>query len=224
MKDNKVVKAGRELPLEESVEAFIDAFVTSGALSAIPVTGTVLGVFKAFRTYKSEKLKAKLKEFLNETSSLQRDEIGTFLLENKKDEDPLLVEHLLELVEQAESTQKAMIIGVLFRRLVRGKITRGQFTDQVRFTNQIFIIDLFHFMHGYHNQAILQDGLGDILTNHRVCKRTMKIAYMDKNFLSQEKVQYIDVSYELTEVGKVFLRSLHEAYKDRINPERQLVD
>lgn len=224
MKNNKIIKASKELPLEDAAEAFIDAFVTSGALSELPVVGTVVGVFKAFRTYKSESLKSKLKKFLNETDGLSKVEIDNFVSENARDEVPLLVEHLLELVEQAESEQKAMVVGVLFRRLVKGKISRGQFTDQVRFTNQIYIMDLFNFMHGYHNQAILQDGLGDILVNHKICKRVVELASRDKSLLSKEKVQYISVTFEITGLGRSFLVSIHEAYKDKINSERLLTD
>lgn len=36
MKDNKIIKASKELPLDDAVEAFVDTFVTSGALSELP--------------------------------------------------------------------------------------------------------------------------------------------------------------------------------------------
>ncbi|MBN3968787.1 hypothetical protein IMW75_26425 [Pseudomonas gregormendelii] len=61
MKDRKIIKAGKELPLEETVEALVDTFVTSGALSAFPITGSAIGIFKAIRSYKAEKLETKLK-------------------------------------------------------------------------------------------------------------------------------------------------------------------
>ncbi|MEW5713891.1 hypothetical protein AB1462_16215 [Pseudomonas sp. SB113] len=223
MKGDKIVKAAKELPLEATAEAFIDALVSNDSFRDIPVVGGVLGVFKAYKTYKNESFKARLKEFLDEAGGLSKDEIEYFLVEGASSENPVLVEHLIELVERADSEQKAKIIGVLFRRLVKGKISRSEFFDQVRFTNQIYLMDIFFFMHGYHNQAVLQDGLGDLLANHRICKRTVELAYRDQNLLKMEKEQYINVKFEITGVGRGFLLSLHEAYRDKIK-EHLLTD
>src|SRR5450830_1192205 len=103
MKDKKIIKAGKELPLEDAVEAFVDTFVTSGALSAFPITGTAIGFFKAFRSYKTEKFKAKLKGFIEGADNLKQEELAKFIAMRDPKDDPLLSEHLLELIEQAES-------------------------------------------------------------------------------------------------------------------------
>lgn len=224
MKDKKIIKAGKELPLKDAVEAFVDTFVTSGALSAFPITGSAIGFFKAFKNYKTDKFKSKLKGFIEGADDLNQEELAKFITTRDPKDDPLLSEHLLELIEQAESEQKAKIIGVIFRRLVRQNISRDQFRDQVRFVNQIYIIDLFTFMHGYHNPYILEDGLGDILVNHRICKRSVSFAKREKQFLKQEAEQYIKVSYEITVVGNEFLKSLHDAYKDKIEQKYILED
>lgn len=224
MKDNKIIKASKELPLDDAVEAFVDTFVTSGALSELPIAGSAIGIFKAFKSYKTEKLKEKLKGFIEGADDLKQEEVSRFIAARDPKDDPLLSEHLLELIEQAESEQKAKMIGVTFRRLVRNKITRGQFSDQVRFINKIYIIDLFKFMHGYHNPNIFDDGLGDILINHRICKRSVSLASRNKNFLSGEKEQYIKVSYELTGIGNLFLKTLHDAYRDKIEQQYLLLD
>lgn len=216
MKDNKIVRAAKELPLEDAAEAFIDALVTTDVLKDLPVVGGVLGIFKAFKKYKNESFKARLVKFLDETGELSRKEIEFFLEASAKGDNPILIEHLIELIERADSEEKAKIIGVIFRRLVKGKISRDQFTDQVRFANQIYLIDIFHFMHGYHNQATLQDGLGDLLSNHRICKRTVELAYRDTNLLKLEREQYILVQFKITSIGMGFLLSLHEAYQDSI--------
>ncbi|MBN3968648.1 hypothetical protein IMW75_25680 [Pseudomonas gregormendelii] len=162
--------------------------------------------------------------FIEGADDLKKEEVANFIATRAPEDDPLLSEHLLELIEQAESEQKAKIIGVLFRRLVRSKISRDQFTDQVRFVNKIYIMDLFNFMHGYHNHYILEDGLGDILVNYRICKRTVSLASQQKNLLKQETEQYIKVSYEITGVGNKFLKSLHDAYTDMIDQKHMLED
>lgn len=224
MKDSKIIKAGKELPLNDAVEAFIDTFVTSGALGALPITGSALGIFKAYQVFKTEKLKQKLQSFIDGTADLKKEEVDKFMTDTDPDHQPLLSEQLLELIEQSESEQKAMIIGVIFRRLVRKRITRGEFEDQVRFINKIYIIDIFHFMHGYHNPNILENGLGDILTGHRICKRSISLATINKMSLMQEKEASIKVSYEITGIGMSFLKSLHDAYRDIINNEQLMTD
>lgn len=224
MKDSKIVKASKELPLEDAAEAFIDTFVTNEAFGELPIVGSAIGIFKAFRTYKKEKLKEKLKGFIEGTDDLKQEEISRFIAARDPKDDPLLSEHLLELIEQAESEQKAKMIGVTFRRLVRSKINRSQFADQVRFINNIYIIDIFKFMHGYHNPCIFDDGLGDILVNHRICKRSVTLASRDKNLLSQEKEQYIKITYEITGIGNAFLKTLHDAYKEKIEKKNLLED
>ncbi|PHX42529.1 hypothetical protein AO263_16585 [Pseudomonas sp. NZIPFR-PS5] len=225
MKDSKIIKAGKELPLNDVVEAFIDTFVTSGALSALPITGTAVGLVKAYRGFKTQKLKQKLRGFIEGTGDLKQEEVAKFIAATDPEDDPLLVEHLLELIEQAESEQKAKIIGVIFRRLVREKISRDQFADQVRCVSKIYILDLFHFMHGYHNPYIFEDGLGDILVGYRICKRTVSLTTKSKIFLSpQETEPYIKVSYEITGIGNAFLKSLHDAYSDKIDGKHLLTD
>lgn len=224
MTDIKIIKASKELPLDDAVEAFIDTFVTNGALGELPIAGSAIGIFKAFRAYKTQKLKEKLKGFVEGADDLTQEEISAFVAARDPKDDPLLSEHLLELIEQAESEQKAKIVGVIFRRLVRNKISRSQFADQVRFISQIYIIDLFTFMHGYHNPYIFEEGLGDVLVNHRICKRNVILASRDKNLLNLEKEQYIKVSYELTGVGDALLKTLHDAYKDKIEQKNLLAD
>ena len=125
MKDIKIVKASKELPLEDAVEAFIDTFVTNEAFGELPIAGSAIGIFKAFRTYKKEKLKEKLKGFIEGTDDLKQGEISKFIAARDPKDDPLLSEHLLELIEHAESEQKAKMIGVTFRRLVRNNINRS---------------------------------------------------------------------------------------------------
>jgi len=224
MKDIKIVKASKELPLEDAVEAFIDTFVTNEAFGELPIAGSAIGIFKAFRTYKKERLKEKLKGFIEGTDDLKQGEISKFIAARDPKDDPLLSEHLLELIEHAESEQKAKMIGVTFRRLVRDKINRSQFADQVRFINSMYIIDIFTFMHGYHNPYIFDDGLGDILVNYRICKRSVNLASRDRNLLSQEKEQYVKIAYEITGIGNAFLKTLHDAYKDKIEKKNLLED
>lgn len=213
-----------DVPVGDYAEALIDAFVESDMLKEIPIVSTVFGMSKAYRKFKDARFKQKIKEFCESAGTYSDAEMKEFSLmlekEGKKDE---LVVELIEFVEKVDSEQKAKILGGVFRRLVKKEITLAQFHDQIRITNTMMLMDIFHFMHGYHNDYLLQDGLGDILLVFRMSKREISLASRSKSMVSSEMVQYIKTSFVLTGVGECYLESLHQVYRDKIQPEHLFV-
>lgn len=224
MKDTKissiVKRSGENLPLADYAETLIDAFMENELAKAIPIVGSGVALLKTYRQYKEAKFLKKVEEFYNGAGEFSEAEFKAFDEKLEKDgKKEQFVNELIEIIERAESEEKSKIIGGVFRRLIKAEIGYDVFEDQVRYTNVMALRDIHIFMHGYHNHYILEDGLGDVLFSNRMSKRTIEIATKTTNVLAGETSQYIKTSYVLTEVGKLYLETLHQVYKEKITPE-----
>jgi hypothetical protein len=214
-----VSEIAENVPVVDYAELLIDAFVESDALGDIPIVSTIFGVSKVYRKAKELRFKRRVEKFHSAAGSFTEDEMREFAAqldkEGKKEE---FIIELIEIVERADSEQKSRIIGGVFRRLVKKEITLSQFDDQVKVTQTMMLMDIFHFMHGYHNSNILEDGLGDILLVLRLTKKEISLATRTSNIMRGEKEQYIKTIFTFTGNGLAYLMTLHQVYKDTIQP------
>lgn len=216
--------AVRNLPLADYAETLLDACVENEVLKQIPVVSTGVATIKTYIQFKEGKFRNKVEAFVESAGSFSSEEWAAFseTLE-KEDKKEQFVNVLLELIEKADSEEKAKVLGGIFRRLVKEEIGYPQFEDQVRFTNDMQTINIHFFMHSYHNQHVLENSLGDILVNQRIAKRKIELATKTVNIAAQKQEQYIKVSYEITAIGLAYLTSLHQVYKEKIEPEHLYV-
>ncbi|WP_040269159.1 hypothetical protein [Pseudomonas rhodesiae] len=217
---SKVKKTAEDFHLAEYIEAMADAATDNEIFKAIPVVSTATAVVKTFLQYKENKFKKKVEAFSKAAGSFTDEEWKSFsetLDEEGKEED--FVSELLDIIDRVDEEQKAKIIGGIFRRVVKREISYAQFEDQVRATTGLQVINIHIFMHGYHNEYILEDTLGDVMAAQRVLKRKIEMATRTINIAAQKQEQYIRVSYSLTEFGSAYLTTLHQVYKDKIDPE-----
>jgi hypothetical protein len=215
-----VSKAARKFPFGDYAEALLDSCVESEVLKEIPLVSTGVAVVKTYLHFREGKFKKKVEAFVESAGTFSSDDWEEFsaTLERKGKKEHFLSE-LLEMIEQASSDQKAKILGGVFRRLVKEEIEYGQFEDRVRMTNDMLIINVFDFMHCYHNPEVLEQSLGDILVSYRMATRKIELAEKTVNILSNTKEQYIKVSYKLSGIGSAYLATLHQVYKDKIDPK-----
>ncbi|WP_454563020.1 hypothetical protein [Pseudomonas sp. AIG] len=215
----RVREAAGEMPVTDYAEAIIDAFIESEVLKEVPVISSIFGVSKGFRRFKSFRFKQKVEEFYSSAGTYTEEEMKNFSLmleqDGKKEE---FLFSLIELLEKVDSEQKAKIIGGVFRRLVKKEIDVDQFHDQVRVINSMMLMDIFKFMHGYHNDFHMEDGLGDILLILRLSKREISLAMRTVNMMKRDSEQYVKISFALTDAGKSFLTTLHQVHEDKIEP------
>jgi hypothetical protein len=216
-----VVKSTSEkFPLADYAEILLDSCVESEALKEIPFVSTGMAIFKTFLQYKEGKFKKKVEAFVGSVGEMSSEEWGAFSVslerEGKREN---FINELLEIIEKVSSEEKAKIIGGVFRRLVKEEIEYGVFEDQVNFTNDMLILHIFNFMHGYHNPYTLEESLGDVLVPYRMAKRKVEIAKKNVNALSVGGEQYIKTSYEVTSIGFAYLATLHQVFKDKIDPQ-----
>lgn len=223
-KKNALTKSAKELPLSEVADALIGAAADSDVLGNVPVISIFTGLAKAYGRYKRERFRLKLQGFVTGAGGFTQADADKVESMASATDDPYFVEALLEIIERCESEQKAKIHGACFRRLIQGRVDRETFSHQVRVTDSMYIVDIFHFMHGYHNHNILENRLGDILVGNYLCKKETSLAKRVTNILRQESEQYVNVVYTVSGQGVEYLKTLHTAYRDKINPERLILD
>ncbi|MBJ2270036.1 hypothetical protein JFT60_21845 [Pseudomonas sp. MF6772] len=226
MEDNKesknldVKSKVENFPVADYAEALLDFCAESELVKAIPVFSTGVGMFKAYSQYKEGKFKRKVQSFVEAVGDMSPEDWSKFEAsleaEGKKEQ---FLNELLEIIEKADSEQKAKILGGIFRRLVKTEIEHNIFEDQVRITNEIRLLKIFDFMHGYHNPYILEESLGDVLVSFRMATRKIELAEKTVNLLAGTKVQYIKTSYDITAIGGAYLITLHQVHKEKIDAD-----
>lgn len=214
-----VKKSVGNFPVVDYAEALFDSCVESDVLKEIPILSTGIATIKTYLQFKEGKFKKKVEAFVQSAGEFTSEEWEKFsdTLDKEKNKEHF-IDELLEVIERAESEQKAEILGGVFRRLVKEEIEYGHFQDQVRITNDMLTINIHIFMHGYHNPYVLEESLGDILVSYRMAKRKIEIATKTTNMLAGTKEQYIKTSYEITGIGFLYLATLHQVYEEKIEP------
>ncbi|AZD34662.1 hypothetical protein C4K22_1909 [Pseudomonas chlororaphis subsp. aurantiaca] len=220
-KSKALKEVAGDVPVSEYAELMLDAILEEGVLKEIPVFSIGNSVLKIVNRVKAKKFKKKVEEFSKSAGGFTKEEMTSFFegLEEEDKQEEFLSE-LIDVVERTDSEQKAKIMGGIFRRLIKKELTLSQFEDQIKITNAMLLTDIHHFMHGYHNEYIMADGLGDILTNYRVVKRDILIVNQKKTWADLEEGQQIKVNFQLTPVGQLYLASLHQVYKENIQADR----
>lgn len=220
----RVKGAVGNLPFTDYAETLLDSCVENEVLKEIPVISTGVATIKTYLQFKEGKFKKKVEAFVDSAGSFTSDEWTAFseTLEREGKKEKFL-NVLLEVIEAADSEEKSKILGGIFRRLVKEEIEYPQFDDQVRFTNDMQTINIHFFMHSYHNDYILENSLGDILVSQRLARRKIELATKTINIVAQKQEQYIKVSYEISNIGLAYLTSLHQVYRDKIDPKNLYV-
>lgn len=213
-------ESANNFPVVDYAEALLDACVESEILKQIPVLSVGIGTVKTYLQFREGKFKKKVEEFVRSAGAFTSEDWENFssLLDKDRKKEHF-IDELFEAIERADSEQKAKVLGGVFRRLVKQEIAYGQFEDQVNVTNAMLTLDIHYFMQAYHNSYTLEDALGDILVVNRLAKRKVELAEKTTNVLSGAKEQYVKTSYEVTGFGYLYLATLHQVYKDVIDPE-----
>lgn len=219
-----VIKVFKDLPFGEYAELAIDLAIDDETLSSIPIISTAHGFYKAFEGFKKRKLQQKVRAFLKAASEgIDDDDSSKFAAKLSDAERAEFLDEVLDAIDSAESAQKSAIIGTALRRLIKGDIDYGIFSNHIQFTNYIPLTTLHNFMHAYHNNYTLADYLGDELVAQRIVKRKIEMVEVKPFGLSQPAETKIKVSFEITGIGKRYLETLHLAHKDKIDKEHLVI-
>ncbi len=216
----------KAMPLSEYAEAALDAVIDSDAIKDLPVVGTLAGIWGFRNKYKRQRFLKRVERFYLRASELDSEELKGFdEAFESQEEAELFVSDLIELIDRVDHEQKALMLGGLFKRLVRREISRDNFAEISRVFERLDNISLFQFMHGYHNHHVYEDSLGDVLVAVRICKRKIEAATRQLSMVDPSKVEsYIKISFSITPFGRLVLETLHQVYNDKIEAERLLKD
>lgn len=216
----------KEMPLSEYAEAALDASIDSDAIKDLPVVGTLAGIWGFRNKFKRQRFLKRVEKFYLQVNELDSEELKKFdEAFESQEEAELFVSDLVELIERVDHEQKALMLGGLFRRLVRKEISRDNFADISRVFERLDNISLFNFMHGYHNHHLYEDSLGDVLVAVRICKRKIESATRQLSLMDPGKVEsYIKISFSITPFGRMVLETLHQVYSDEIEKGRLVKD
>lgn len=206
------------MPVSDYAEAAIDAVVDTEILKDVPVVGTLMGIWEFRNKFKRKGFLKRVETFYQQVSELTLEDLKDFDESfESKEESELFVSDLIELMDRLENEQKALMVGGLFKRLIRSEISKDNFREASRVFERLDNISIFHFMHGYHNHHTYEDSLGDVLVGMRVCKRKIENATRQKALLDPSKVEsYIKISFTITPFGRLVLETLHRVYSDKI--------
>lgn len=111
------------------------------SLTAVPFGAIISGLCKVGIDVSNALLIRKFEQFLNPVSDIQ-DEVDAFLGELSSDKKDKLGEYMLSLLSSAESTEKARIMGLIFRAAVLKEIDREMMLRLVSIVGRSFVHDL----------------------------------------------------------------------------------
>lgn len=219
-----VKDVAEDVPASEYAEIALDSLIDDGLLKDLPVFSTGFAFFKLARRVKERRFKKRVEEFFKSAGNFTKEEMSAFAEKlEAEDNQEEFVSELIEMVERADSEFKAKVLGGVFRRLIKQELTIGQFKDQAVITNGMLLTDIITFMHGYHNHNILLDGLGDVLVMYRMAKREILLSSKKKTWAGLEEEQYIETKYSLSGIGKTYLITLHQVFREKIAPEHLVI-
>jgi len=133
-----------------SIKEFSNVLESSGfelsttfldSLTAVPFGAIISGLCKVGIDVSNALLIRKFEQFLNPVSDIQ-DEVDAFLGELSSDKKDKLGEYMLSLLSSAESTEKARIMGLIFRAAVLKEIDREMMLRLVSIVGRSFVHDL----------------------------------------------------------------------------------
>lgn len=150
--------------LMEMGESLLDgaaaSLVDSDVLTKIPVLGTLIGFTKGVLTFRDRRYANKILGFLAETAKASKEDKQKYRKKLKEDPDEYTKagEVILDIIDKITSTDKAVMIGKVFRVYMREDgITTAQLIYLCEIIERAYLQDLEKLRHGVmYNNANLE--------------------------------------------------------------------
>ena len=139
-----VSKAGAGDIAAEAAEIALDSILDEGLLEEVPVFGWLKKSYNVVGTVRDRIFLKKVANFLAGTRNISERDRGQYLERIKSDPDfsKKIGESLVLLLERQEDFEKALILGKVFSRYVRGQIEYDQFLKLAKSIELAYIGDL----------------------------------------------------------------------------------
>jgi hypothetical protein len=126
------------------LEVLADAQLEEGLARDLPLLGSLVKVARLGRSASDALLLAKVRAFMRSVDNVSEDDRARFAYDMKRDRDlrDRVAESVTFALNQADGLDKAAILAVLFRALVRKQLDVASFRRLTSAVNQVFAADL----------------------------------------------------------------------------------
>lgn len=227
---NELIKVLNEEPARdlfiEYGEKAIDGIFDNELIDEIPVLGTLTKGGKLIMSFRDRQLVSKLLVFLKQVEDIGEAERAEFFESLGSDKEKIRTgERLFTLLDRIESEEKSKLVGQLFRKRILGKLSESYFVCMANAIEKTNILDLSILMHSARAKTIhgkvgnFSDEDAEIFVPFRMIKRTFSIEHKadfshEPDFVSKDDLERrnIDVNYELTRIGRIFVNEIEAAF------------
>jgi len=108
---------------KEMLEIGIDEITDNEVVKKIPILSSIIAGYRTFIAIREYQFMKKIMQFLFEQKGLSERERKIWLLKMDEKEQVKIGEVTLELLDKVNSMHKAKILGIIFCRLIAGKIS-----------------------------------------------------------------------------------------------------
>ena len=203
----------QELLINNS-EAIFDQFCDDDLIKSIPIINNLTNAGKTVLSFRDRYLIRKIGIFLDQINDVTEEDLNKFLEKLEAEGYRKKIgEKILILLDRSDDDEKAKITGVLFKKYIRGDISKDHFELLCEAVNKSFFFNLHFLRHGYVNPNIMVE-IGPLFLPYRMVK--IEIEYIKHNpnavFGDQKKKDHVKQKYSLTVWGEKLVEILNEIY------------
>jgi len=142
--------------LAEMGEITIDSIVENDAINQIPIIGTLRSVYKIANSVSDYLFIQKLLKFFNELGQIsdEQKEKMKLRIQNDLEYQNKVGDHLLEVINKIDDSDKPKLIAKLFRAYIDEKIDLQKFFKYSQIINKSFLPDLLSIKKYYSGQTL----------------------------------------------------------------------
>jgi len=152
--------------LTDMGEITLDSIVDNESINQIPIIGTLRSIYKISNSVSDYLFIQKLLKFFNELGSIsdeQKESMKSRIQSDIKYRDRV-GDHLLEIIDKIDDTEKPKLIAVLFRAYIDEKIDLQKFFKYSQIINRSFLPDLFNLKRYILGEAITIEESSSLLS------------------------------------------------------------
>jgi len=211
---------GKDLAVDYS-EIALDKILDSDLLNEIPIIKSVLGLYKIGLGIRERHLVKKIAKFLfqlQDIPQVEKDKFLSSLATNAKMKDEVL-EKLILLLERLDDTEKAMIVGNLFKATINGNVNIDDFQKLCSIIDRGYIRDLKSFC--IRNHPDTYDNFNIVSKysyNSEVKKNLASLGLLTEEIDEKEDVAHnmrngknkkykYSFKYRITDLGSILIKS-----------------
>lgn len=203
---------------EEYAEITIDSLTDNEFLKNIPIVKGVLALAEIKTSIHQKHTIKKIARFLQSLESISESEISDFLNQQAQDkkEEEFLYENLLIMIDRLDQTEKAFILGNLFKLYILKIISKDILFRLASIIERAYLTDLLALYHGYNHRLPKSNNNSFI---RQIQKQETRIALINLGLMKEKEIAIASRSsntpvYSLTKLGNDLAHMLYYTESD----------